>query len=202
SLVERLHARELKASVAFMVHAFIRHWKEHIRGTLQPLLEGYHIGLETGDLNFATFDAFGFGFQSYWVGTELTGLEREMAKYSDAMSQLKQNHSLNINELHRQVTLSLLGRSVDPCRLVGEAYNEESMLPICFETNDRSTICYIHLHKLILCYLFQEYPQATEHAAVAEKNLDSLVGTAAIHAFYLYDSLARLSILPDVCATE
>src|SRR5262249_27364620 len=76
------------------------------------------------------------------------------------------------------------------------------MLPICFETNDRSTICYIHLHKLILCYLFQEYPQATEHAAVAEKYLDSLVGTAAIPAFYLYDSLARLAIFPDAGESE
>ncbi|MGH7965031.1 MAG: ATP-binding protein, partial [Candidatus Binatia bacterium] len=66
NLIEHLNARELKASVTYMVQTFVRHWKEHIRETLPPLVEGYQIGLETGDLIFATMDAQGYGFQAYW----------------------------------------------------------------------------------------------------------------------------------------
>ena len=67
-LVERFNAKEIKASTLFMVNGFVRHWKEHIKETLKPLLEAYKIGLETGDLSIAAQSAFDYGFQSYWMG--------------------------------------------------------------------------------------------------------------------------------------
>jgi predicted ATPase/signal transduction histidine kinase len=201
NLVEQLGARELTASIAFMVHAY-RHWKEHIRDTCLPLLQGYQVGLETGDFNFAAFDAFGYSFQSYWVGAELSGLEREMVKYSESMRQLKQHHTLHINELHRQVTLNLLGQSQNPCQLSGEGFDEDAALPLCFEANDKSTICYIYLHKLILGCLFHQYSRTLEYTAVAERYLESLLGTAAIPAFHFYNSLARLAAFLDADEAE
>ena len=62
----------------------------------RTLLEGYQAGVETGDLLFGAFNFQGYGFQAFWLGTELTGLEREMAKYSDAIRQLKQDQVLNL----------------------------------------------------------------------------------------------------------
>jgi signal transduction histidine kinase len=202
NLIEQLNARELKASVTYMVQTFVRHWKEHIRETLQPLVEGYQIGLETGDLIFGTLNAQGYGFQAYWLGAELTGLEREMAKYSDAIRHLKQAQALNINEIYRQLVLNLLGRAENPCRLIGESYDEEAELPLRLQANDANTVSFIFSSKVVLCYLFQEYHQAIEHAAVAEKYLDSLLGTAAIPAFHMYDSLARLAVFLDAEESE
>lgn len=196
NLIERLNARELKASVVYMVNAFIRHWKEHIKETLHSFLEGYQTGLETGDLNFAAFNTQGYGFQAFWMGTELGGLDQEMARYNDVIRQLKQGHALNLNELYRQVFLNLLGRAENPCRLIGESYDEETLLPLRLEANDENTICHIYITKLVLCCLFQDHNQAIEHATAAEKYLDSLVGTAAIPAFHFYDSLVRLVVFP------
>lgn len=199
NLVEQLNARELRASVTYMVQTFIRHWEEHIRETLQPLLEGYQIGLETGDLIFGTFNAQGYGFQAFWMGAELGGLEREMAKYSDAMRSLKQGQALKMNEIYRQLVLNLLGRADDPCRLIGECYDEEATLR---QANDANTLCFIFSSKVVLCCLFQEYRQAIAHAGVAEQYLDGLLGTAAIPAFYFYDSLARLAVFPEAGESE
>lgn len=202
NLVEHLNARELKSSVTYMVQTFVRHWKEHIRGTLQPLVEGYQTGLETGDLIFGTMNAQGYGFQAYWCGTELSRLEGEMAKYSDAIRHLKQEQTLNINEIYRQFVHNLMGRSAAPFRLVGDCYDEDATIPIRLQANDANTLCFLYTTKVVLCCLFQEYAQAVEHAAVAEKYLDSLVGTAAIPAFHLYDSLARLAIFPVAKESE
>ncbi|NOT53998.1 MAG: AAA family ATPase, partial [Deltaproteobacteria bacterium] len=201
-LVERLNARELKASVTYMVQTFIRHWKDHIRDTLPPLLAGYQVGLETGDILYGTFDAQGYGFQAFWMGAELNSLEHEMAKYSEVMRRLKQDQMLKLNEIYRQLVLNFLGRANNPCRLVGESYDEDTALPLLLQANDVNTLCFIYSSKLVLCYLFRDYHRAVEHAAVAEKYLAGLVGTAAIPAFYMYDSLARLAIFPNTSEPE
>lgn len=201
-LVERLNVRELKASVTYMVQTFIRHWKEHLSLTLQPLLEGYQTGLETGDLMFGALDVQGYCFQSYWLGTELTELEREMKKYSEIMHRLKQDPALNINEIYRQVVLNLLDRSADPCLLIGESYNEEEALLLRLRANDANTMCFIYSSKLVLSYLFHKYSQAVEYAEIAEKYLEGLLGTAAIPGFHLYDSLARLAVFSEAREAE
>jgi signal transduction histidine kinase len=136
------------------------------------------------------------------MGAELGRLEQEMGKYSGVMRRLQQDHALNLNEIYRQLVLNLLDRAGNPCRLVGESYDEEMALPLRLQANDVNTVCFIFSSKLVLCYLFHEYHQAIEHAAVAEKYLDSLVGTAAIPGFHLYDSLARLAVFADAGESE
>ena len=75
---------------------------------------------------FAAFNTQGYGFQAFWIGVDLAGLEQEMTKYNDAIRQLKQGHALNLNELYGQVFLNLLGRAKNPCQLIGESYDEEA----------------------------------------------------------------------------
>ena len=166
------------------------------------MLEGFKVGLETGDLNFAALSIFGYIFNSYWTGKELTEFEREIKEHNTIIEKLKKDFILDLNRLYRQIVLNLLGRSEDPCCLIGESCNEEQMLPFWLETNNRNAICHVYLNKLILCYLFQSYPQAINHAVRAEEYLDGLSGTVAIPPFHLYDSLTRLAIFSDAQESE
>jgi PAS domain S-box-containing protein len=201
-LLEKLNARELEARTVMVVYDLIVHWKEHTRETLRPLQEAYQSGLETGDLQFAALSGHVYSYHRYWGGAELAGLEREMAFYSEAMAQFGQKTALHLHEIFRQAVLNLLGRAENPCRLIGASYDEEKMLPIHQQAKDRSAIFDLHLNKMVLCYLFQEYAQAVENAAVAEEYLDGGTATANIPLFYFYDSLARLAILPEVSEPE
>ncbi|MGE4091790.1 MAG: AAA family ATPase, partial [Candidatus Binatia bacterium] len=126
-LVEQEERKAEKSSTLFVVNSFIRHWKEHIRETLKPLLEAYQTGLETGDLSIGTQAAFVYGFQSYWMGKELGTLEQELEQYSVAVAHMKQELMLNLNRLYQQAVANLMGRSEHPCRLVGSYYDEERM---------------------------------------------------------------------------
>ena len=202
SLLERLNAKERKGRTSFIFNYTVRHWKEHLRETLKPLLEAYQSALETGDLEFAANAAHIYSKCSFYIGKELAGLEREMAKYSEATSQLKQEMSFYHNEQYRQVVLNLMGRAEDPCRLSGESYDEEKMLPLHREANDRYTTFSLYFLKLNLCYLFQSYPQAVENAAMAEKYLDGVTGSIDVPLFHFYDSLSRLAVFPDAQRSE
>lgn len=131
---------------------------------------------------------------SYFTGRELVGLSKEMATYSDCIIQTKQEIVFNWNSIYQQIVLNLIGALKNPCLLIGEAYNEEKLLPIQLQAQDKSGILYLYFAKLHLCYLFNELPQAVENATVAEKYLDAVTGQLIVPQFYFYDSLARLGL--------
>ncbi|MEH2370702.1 AAA family ATPase [Nostoc sp.] len=197
NLLSHLNVHSLRARTLLIVNNFIIHWKEHIRNTIQPLLEAYQRGLEVGDLEFAAYCAHCYCFQSYAVGKELVEVEREMTKYSEAIRQIKQKTALTWNKIYQQTIANLMGFSVSLTRLVGEFYNEEKGLPQHEVTNDGTGTFDVYFHKLFLCYLFSEYSQAVKNSTIAERYLIRITGTPVGPFYYLYDALARLAIYSE-----
>ncbi len=201
-LLSRFQTKEVSVKVLTPFNQLVRHWKEHIRETLKPLLEVYAAGLETGDLEFAAYCLYAYSDHAYFMGQELAGLEREIATYSNAIRLLKQERVFHWNEIYRQTVLNLLGCVEDPCRLIGEAYDEEKMLPLHLEANDGGALLYLYLSKLQICYLLADYPQGLENATRAEQYLHGGIGMLVTPQFHLYDSLVRLAVYSDVEESE
>ncbi|MEP0884020.1 AAA family ATPase [Trichocoleus sp. ST-U3] len=197
-LLSQPNTHSLRARTLNILNTFIIHWKEHIRETSKGLLEGYQSGLETGDLEFAGYCAQDYCFQSFAVGKELVELEREMTTYSEAIRQIKQEAVLSWAQIHQQSALNLMGRSVNPYRLIGESYNEENKL--LNPEIDGGAIFLVHLDKLFLCYLFCEYAQAVKNSTIAESHLILARGTPLVPFYYFYNSLVRLAIYPGSSA--
>lgn len=202
SLLERLNAKERKAQVLQVINGFINHWKEPVRGTLQPLVAAYQAALETGDIEMAANTASMYSLNAYFMGYELVELEQKMKVYSEAIRQFKQEATLDFNEIYRQAALNLIGRSENPCQLMGEAYNEEIKLPLHIQTNNRSAICLFNLQKSILNYLFNNFTAAVTHAVTAAQYLDAVAGSLNTSFFYFYDSLAHLAMYSEVSKSE
>jgi PAS domain S-box-containing protein len=197
NLLSHLNVHSLRARTLLIVNNFIVHWKEPIRNTIQPLLEAYQRGLEVGDLEFAAYCAHCYCFQFYAVGKELVEVECEMAKYNEAIRQIKQKPALTWNQIYQQAIANLTGFSVSPIRLVGEFYNEENGLLQHEVANDGTATFDVYFNKLILCYLFSEYAEAVRNSAIAERYLIRIIGTPVSPFYYLYDALARLAIYSE-----
>ncbi|MEJ1936158.1 serine/threonine protein kinase, partial [Nostoc sp. NIES-2111] len=136
NLLSTLPAKQIKARVIETFNQLIKPAKEHIKNTLEPLLDVYSIGLETGDLEFAAYGLYSHCYHAYFLGQEMAELEQEMAKYNDFIKQIKQDRILNWHRIYQQTVLNLLGDNQEPFRLIGNAYDEEKMLTIHLETND------------------------------------------------------------------
>ncbi|BFM38385.1 AAA family ATPase [Synechocystis sp. LKSZ1] len=195
-LLSRPNTHSLKARTLFMAYEHVLHWKEHIKESLEPLLEIYQIGLETGDLEFAAYCAHCYCFQLYVVGKELAEVEYTMKTYNAAISRIKQKTALTWNQTFQQAIANLMGYSVNPIRLIGRFYNEEDELPKHKVANDGTAIFDAYFNKLYLCYLFSEYAQAIENSDVAEPYFIPIMGTPLGPLYYFYDALARLAIYP------
>lgn len=202
NLVDKLNAKKVVSKTMLLFYTSIFHWKRHSKEVLKPLLTAYHTGCETGDLEFAAYCLNAYSYSSYFVSKELTGLELEMATYSNAIRQIKQETVFNWSNIYRQSVLNLRGAFDNPYSLIGEVYNEEKMLSIHLEANDRIAIFYLYVSKLHLSYLFQELLQAVENSNLAEKYLDGGVGQLVFPLFYFYDSLVRLAVYPKASQPE
>ncbi|NEO31529.1 MAG: AAA family ATPase [Symploca sp. SIO3C6] len=202
NLLSQLNARELQAKTVFIFNNNIRHWQEHLRDTSKPLLAAYQTGLETGDLEFAAYCAFAYCHNLYFSGHELGEVTREMETYSEAISQLQQETALNFHQIFLQAVSNLMGNVEKPCSLIGKVYNEQVMLPQHQQANDTTSIYFLYLNKLIICYLFGEYKQALKNAARAQSYSEGVLGQVVFSMFYFYNSLALLAVYPETEVSE
>ncbi|KYC36901.1 serine/threonine protein kinase [Scytonema hofmannii PCC 7110] len=202
SLVSKLNAKEVSTKTYQIVNILIRHWKEHVKNTLEPMRSNYSRGLETGDLEYAAYGAFEYCYQLYLVGKQLTFVEKEMVTYWNAISKIKQETALHYQEIHWQAVLNIMGKSQNPCILRGEAYDEQKMLPLHHSTNDQVAIQFFYFHKLELCYRFENYSQALENLNQAENYLGAATGQVVFVIFHFYDSLIHLAVYGERLESE
>jgi len=195
-LLDKTNAKSVRSKTIFVVNCLINHWKKHIKDTLPDFQHAYAEGVEVGDLEYAAWSAFLYSYSSYFMGKELTELHKEMKSYSDAISQLKQEAIFDLQEIHRQTVLNLMGKSENTIQLIGNAFNEEEKLPELLEINDKTALCHLYFNKMRLCYLFHQYHRAIDFSTFAEKYLEGVTATQTVVQFYFYDCLIRTAIYP------
>ena len=202
NLLHKIESKEFSAKTIEIVCLAIKHWKEHIKSTLQLLLTSYQTGLEYGDFESASFAVCDYCAHSFVLGHNLIELEQEMNNYSGVIRKVKQKMIFYINELHRQTVLNLMGENEQPDILQGKAYDEAKMLPIHEKENDVSFLALFYIDKLFLCYLFSDRHQAIKIAKKAESYLKAIPGQVFVPLFYLYDALSWLAIYSNLGQEE
>ena len=193
-LLENMNIKEQEPRTQFVVNTFIRHWKEHMGNTLEPIMNAYKRGMEVGDLEFASFSLMEWSYRSYYIGRNLKMLKVEILKHIMTLKKLKQETQLNTVGLFYQIILNLLQKNGEPYKIMGEFYDETKMLPIHLKANDHTILCLYYINKLMLCFLFQEYQLAIENADKTIKILGGVAAVGSIAVFYFFDSLTRIAV--------
>jgi len=193
NLVSKLNAKSFKAKTIFGVNLFIKPWKEAIEVTFKPLLSAYQIALETGDIEYGVLSLYVYCYSKYVGGQELGKLKEELLLYRKVIIQFKQKTYLNYHSIYCEIVLNLMGERENPCRLIGDNYDETEMIPLHLQANDTTALAVVYIHKTILCCLFGEYEESIQNALESRKYIVALVGVFLVATFYFYESLAYLA---------
>ncbi len=196
NLLEKFNAKELKAKGFAAYNAAVHHWKKHARETIAPLIEGSQSGLETGDLEFAGVTAMHCSSYLFWVGEPLETVAQQQKKFHTLLKNIRQEYQLLYVKIWQQAVFNLQGLSAEPCRLIGEAFNEDEILPSVLETNYGLAAFGIYLSKSVLYYLFKDFTQSVANAVLAEEHEQTNVGVMVIPIHKFYYSLALLATYP------
>ncbi len=144
NFLKQLNTKKDKPRTEYLVHSFIKHWKDPVQEMLNPMLGAYTVGLETGDLEFAAYSAFHYCYYSVLIGAELTQLESEMEIYAQVIEETGQERTTDGHRIFYQTVLNLLGQAENPSHLIGMAFDEQVRMPILQSRKDRSTIFVIY----------------------------------------------------------
>ncbi|MHC0067438.1 GAF domain-containing protein [Nostoc sp. UIC 10890] len=102
----------------------------------------------------------------------------------------------------RQTILNLQDRPENFSRLVSRLHNEEQALSHAIAVKDGTAIQILYLHKVMLCYLFEEHHQAEQTAILARQHFEEVTAITVLPIFCFYHSLALLSLSPDASNSE
>ncbi len=195
-LLERFQATELESKVYALVYIFVHHWKRHVRETLEPLLHGVKIGIDTGDVEYAGYNAVHYSTYYFFAGDELATAEARLAQYVDLSRDLKQEYGYNYIRVWRQLALALRRSDVRHDLLVGEAFDETTdaeqlgqMLPVHFS---------MHQARAMMRYFYGDHAGAAASAKQAEGLLMAVAGFVSGVQQNFYQSLSLLALAPTL----
>ncbi len=196
-LMDKLGVRKQLAKTILVTNCVIRHWKEPLRDTVPALLEGYRVGLETGDLNFAAFNLLMSNVHGYYVGPELSEFEAELGKQIQTIANLNQKYILTLAQLKRQCVLNLLGRCDDPRVLTGEAIRAEELLETWRSTHNDIAIATFCVERMNVRFVYGDWAGVLEDAALFRRHKDSMQGVINNRFVNFYDSVSTIMVYPE-----
>jgi len=194
NVLYQFKATPVKASVLTVVGLFI-HRNRLIRDTLPMLQAAYTTALETGDLEYSGYSAYGCCLASFWGGQPLETVAKDVNAFVNQLAKLNQLTTANYCRIFLQSITNLLGLNENPTVFSGEILQEEEILPQLLSLKDLVGVYFFYLYKLMLCFLFGEIAQAQDYATEGKKYLMSGPGLLTQGLFYFYDSLITLASL-------
>ncbi len=191
-LSDRIEARSTSCRTRFNFSCFVQHWREPLRNTFDPFLKAYHIGLETGNGEFASFSLYFYAQHFYLSGENLQQSIDEFEKNRRAIEQMGHFTPYNYLNIHYQAALNLASNSGDPFALEGVAYKESEMLSKHIAEKDKTAIYKYYLQKMFLQTLFGRYDEAIASGELALPNVGSVTALYCRTLLLFYEALARL----------
>jgi len=182
----RVGVRAMRAKVQVVAYAFVTPWSRPLRESIEPLLESVQLGLDDGDFEFAGYGADLYGAAILYVGEGLDIVRRELARYIDLLTRIKQEYARLFACILLQTAHNLAEPLGDPLRLAGEAFDEARELGPLVEGKVSNLLCLFHTSRCMLAYVFGDPAEAVVQAELAEAHLLAMTAhiTSAQHGFY------------------
>ena len=201
-VLDKFPALEFHSKVVMVYNACVRHWKEPSRSTIPSLLSAVKSGLETGDIEYACYSAMYLCIYSFLSGEDLQSVDNKYKQYLELMLKSKQEYQTYYTNIWRQLTLNLQGLAEDKCRLVGDSFNEDELLPVLLKANNVSSVFGVYFAKLVVNYLFGEIVRAVENAQLAEQYVAGVGSLMMVPQHNFYHSLALLALYPNASSSD
>lgn len=193
-VAERFNAPAFRAKALFVFGNFVRHWREPLADSIEPLAQAWRFGMESGAQFEAIWSTF---YRLLWLlqsGRELTEVESEIVAMEGLLGQ--DAGSADAGKLLRQAVSNLTTKGAEtfasPVRLAGPHYDETSMQSRHAAATDQTHLCFYHALKLQLAVWFGDVDAARRHAEEAERRIEAVTSMPYVPIIRFYAALAAL----------
>jgi predicted ATPase/signal transduction histidine kinase len=195
ALADELDAAEHRARVALCHGTFIVHLKHHIRDSLPSLLEGWRLGVDTGDISAAASAIDAHAWTELMSGLPLEQVTRTFELALERVKRLGYTPSVQDMRLGLQFTRNLLDRASDARVIRGDEYDVEAALASDVASDRKQPIATAKYVMAWLAFTHRDLPAAYELSRCTDASVEALMGTTYVAAVHLLHSLVRLQHL-------
>ncbi|MFB2937743.1 AAA family ATPase [Aerosakkonemataceae cyanobacterium BLCC-F154] len=193
NLLSQFSVSEINCRTEEVFYGFVKHWKDPLSTTLDPLLKSFQAGIDVGDLEYAGYSATIYCHNLFFVGQPLDYVTQEQEKFINVMRKNKQEFLINHTSIICQLGLQFQGKSQAIYQLRGESFDEITMMPEFIEKKTVMSIFSVYNCKAILCYFLKDFEQALANARSANEYVMAVGGMDVFAEHYFYYSLALLA---------
>ncbi len=183
----------MRARVYAMNALFLVHCKAHVKESFPLSVEAVRAGLESGDLEYMGYGAINHCISGLLSGEQLEVCVREHARYLDLINRYRLGIVATWIGTVSQTARNLCGGAADPTRLVGEAFDEERLLPTLVAAANNTSLSLFYICKTMLGVLFRDTEAALAAAKAAETYVQAQAGQFSIVSFTFFQALALLA---------
>ena len=186
-------------------YGFINHWKDPLRGALDPYEEAYLAAMEIGDNQYAASAVFLKACTGFLSGLRLEELAPEIQYTLERMPSLKQESYHQYMKIVFQGIQNLHAGSDDPWELEGTTFSLKAFMASDYKKElreDDTALFHISFYQLYLNFLFGRYEEAFQGLVSTKKHLEVVVSTAYIPVVNFYDSLVRLKLCSNAAPSQ
>ena len=199
-VVDQYDGKSTQSRVIFVFNAFIRHWKDPLQDTIPDLQQGYQVGVETGDLEYACYSLCWEAMHGVLTGQSLEKLAPRMDEFSHRIAEFQQSACLLYLQIYQQTVANLQGRALDLSCLTGEFLTEEA---VTIESADNKlALAFFHTFKVFLCYFLEDYTEALVSIKQAKNAVDGMTAAATVVTLNFYESLTCLGLASNASEPE
>ena len=193
ALLERFKSREWLPRVYFSVFGNINRLRDRMQDLIGPLHQGFRVGMETGDIEFAMLNASLHVAFMLFGGPSLPSLEAQAMEYLPVMQSHQQASAVVKTQSILQLVQNLMGKTDDAFHLEAVSFDESLASS---RANNLLTV-WCHFQKLILRYILSDYERA-EQEAVSFRSLRKYLHFKSSFGFIsLLEGLALLAVCND-----
>nr|WP_243147411.1 AAA family ATPase [Scytonema sp. UIC 10036] len=173
---------------------YLNCWMNHIKTTVHINNEGYNIGLQSGNLQWAGYNRMFQTITLFFQGLNLEVLLEEIANFILFCEKTQNQWATDIILANKIATLSLMGE-------INELRDSE-YLEIFYQHKSMAAICEHYVLKAQVIYSYEQYDEAKKWSSLAVEKINYLMGHISSCHHYFYYSLILTALYPFATESE
>ncbi len=199
---ERFNDLANKCKACNMLANHIIHWVKPSKYAQAINDEGYKVGLESGEIQFAGYILHGQVIHAFFEDKNLESILAVIPNYLLFVTKPKNILSYNTLLAYQLAIFNLSGRTQEKFSFHNNDITEAQYLDNCQLDQDDYSLCFYYILKSHVLYLYAQYRLALQYSAEAEKRLSLILGIVAEAEQNYYSSLSLVALYPEATATE
>ncbi len=197
-LIDRFDFKQLKPSIYLLFYATIFQWKKSAKSVIEKFLEINKISLEVGDIEYSCYAIAAYIQFAFLTGCDLESLNKKHGYYVESIVKLNADFSIALNYAWRQLYLKFLSHE----SLANNLKYVNEYLQRFAESKNQNFLFNYKLTQCIFAYFMRNYYEAIETIKLAEKYIESALGSITVPAYNLYYSLSLIAIYSQATDKE